>query len=132
MTNVTIPNSVTSIGRGAFEGCTSLSAISVDASNVVYSSVDGVLFNRSQTILIQYPSGKAGAYMVPNSVISIGAAAFQRCTSLTDITIPNSVTSIEDHAFADCSTWPTSRFPTPSPASETRHSIPAPVSRVQE
>src|SRR4029453_14297274 len=68
LTSVTIPNSVTSIGVYAFSGCTSLSAITVEALNSFYSSIDGVLFNKSQTTLIQYPGGKAGSYTIPNSV----------------------------------------------------------------
>jgi len=73
LTSVTIPNSVTNIGDYAFSGCTSLSAITVEALNSFYSSVDGVLFNKSQTMLMQYPGGKAGSYTIPNSVTSIGS-----------------------------------------------------------
>jgi hypothetical protein len=125
LTNVTIGNSVTSIGFGAFFDCTRLTAITVDAFNSVYSSVAGVLFNKNQTTLIQYPSGKAGSYTIPNSVTnigdnafwpdsgltsvtignsvnSIGIRAFQSCTNLTSVTIPNSVASIGDEAFSDC------------------------------
>jgi len=65
--------------------------------------VDGVLFNKDQTTLIQYPGGKAGGYTIPNSVTSIGSKAFSECTSLTSVTIPNSVTSIGDGAFSACS-----------------------------
>ena len=57
LTNVIIGNSVTNIGDGVFTGCTSLSTITVNASNSVYSSVDGVLFNQSQTTLVEYPVG---------------------------------------------------------------------------
>jgi hypothetical protein len=102
LTSVALPNSVTSVGNGAFGSCTSLNAITVDALNSVYSSVDGVLFNKSQTLLIQYPGGKAGSYTVLNSVSGIGNGAFASCTSLTSITIPNSVTSIGNGAFSDC------------------------------
>jgi hypothetical protein len=88
LTSVTIPNSVTSIGSGAFSGCTSLSAITVEALNSFYSSVDGVLFNKSQTTLIQYPGGKAGSYTIPNSVTSIaGWGRSGNRTSLSAITV---------------------------------------------
>jgi hypothetical protein len=102
LTNVTIGNSVTSIGYGAFQYCTGLTAIMVDALNPVYSSLAGVLFNKNQTTLIEYPVGKAGSYTVPNSVTSIGDSAFNYCPSLTSITIGNSVTSIGTSAFYSC------------------------------
>ena len=67
LTSVTIPSSVTSIGDGAFADCTSLTAITVDALNPVYSSVDGVLFNKSQTTLVQYPGAKPEATRSPTA-----------------------------------------------------------------
>ena len=102
LTNVMIPQSVTYVGDGAFEYCTSLTGISVAASNLFYSSVDGVLFDKSQTTLIQYPEGKVGGYAVPNSVTSIRDLSFANCSSLTRVTIGNGVTSIGDSAFTDC------------------------------
>ena len=100
--SVTIPNSVTSIGVEAFVICRSLTSIDVASNNTNYSSIGGVLFNKDQTSLIQYPDGKQGAYTIPNSVTSIGEAAFAFCTSLTSVTIPNSVTSIGTEAFRSC------------------------------
>src|SRR6185503_11156820 len=102
LTSVMIGNGVTSLGIYAFFSCSSLSAITVDALNSFYSSVDGVLFNKSQTLLIQFPGGKAGSYMIPNTVTSIGYYAFSGSTGLTSIRIPNSVTSIGEHAFEFC------------------------------
>ncbi len=103
LSSVSIPNSVTSIGGAVFWNCTSLTSINVNDDNTAYSSVNGVLFNKDKTTLVQYPKGKADTdYTIPNSVTTIGADALSRCTGLTSVTIPNSVTSIGDWAFTDC------------------------------
>ena len=101
--SVTIGNSVTSIGNAAFADCSSLNLINVDIKNPNYCSIDGVLFNKDKTTLIQYPGGKQGAYTIPNSVTSIENYTFSGCSSLTSVTIPNSVTSIEKYTFSGCS-----------------------------
>ena len=94
---------VTSIGTLAFGYCSGLTEINVDENNTAYSSIDGVVFNKSQTELVCYPGGKQGAYTIPNSVTSIGSKAFSGCSGLTSITIPSSVTSIGSKAFSGCS-----------------------------
>jgi hypothetical protein len=102
LTDITIPNSVTNIDANAFRLDSKLRAINIGALNFFYSSVDGVLFNKSQTTLIKCPGGKDGSYTVPDSVTNIADGAFGNCHSLTDITIGNSVTRIGNHAFNDC------------------------------
>ena len=104
LTSVTIPNSVTTIGNYAFNCCSSLKSIDVATNNPNYCSVDGVLFDKNKTKLMQYPAGKtAASYTIPNSVTSIGYYAFSCCSILTSVTIPNSVTTIENDAFENCS-----------------------------
>ena len=103
LTSVTIPSSVTSIGAWAFSYCTGLNCISVENGNPNYCDIDGVLFNKNQTILFQYPARKiATEYIIPSSVTTIEEFAFLKCTCLTSVTIGNNVTSIGTKAFSNC------------------------------
>jgi hypothetical protein len=102
LTSITLPGTVAYIGLEAFSLCPSLTAITVGAPNPFYSSLDGVLLNKSQTTLIECPGAKAGSYAIPNSVTSIAERAFEECTGLTNVAIPNSVLSIGDYAFVFC------------------------------
>jgi hypothetical protein len=102
LTNVTIPRSVTSIGSGAFAFCANLLGITVNPLNFFYTSVDGVVFDKTQTLLIICPAGKVGAYVLPNNVTTVGDSAFQGCSGLTSVTIGKLVTSIGGSAFYGC------------------------------
>ena len=100
---VTIPSSVTSIGNYAFGGCTKLKSIDVDSGNPNYSSLDGNLFNKDKTTLVQYAIGKADTqYSIPDSVTSIVGNAFYSCYNITSITVPAGVTNIDSSAFLYC------------------------------
>jgi hypothetical protein len=102
LTSVMIPDSVTIIEFGAFNNCSSLTSIEVGKGNTRYSSEDGVLFDKNKTKLIQFPAGKSVHYTIPESVTSIGGYAFDGCSSLTSVTISDSVTYIEEYAFSSC------------------------------
>ena len=112
----TLPSSVTSIGGCAFLQCSGLISIVVDVNNIVYSSQDGVLYDKPMIQLIQYPGGKSGRFIIPDSVTSICGMAFYYCTGLTSVTIPNSVKNIGDNAFADCTSLTCSYFDGNAPA----------------
>ena len=99
LASVNIGSGVTSIDNSAFGSCTSLTAITVDAGNPAYSSIDGVVFDKSQTLLIQYPKAKLGEYTVPDSVTSIDDYAFYNCYNLTGIAFGSGITSIGSYAF---------------------------------
>ena len=96
--DLVIPNGVTSIGDGAFYGCSSLSSVTIP------NSVTGIGWSAF--------SGCSGltSVTIPNSVTSIGYWAFYGCSGLTSVTIPNSVTSIGAGAFKDCEGLKTARI----------------------
>jgi len=103
LTGVNFPESLTTIERRIFEGCTSLAGITVDAKNKSYSSIEGVLFNKNNTVLIRYPVGKKEKdYIMPATVTTIRGEAFYKCTGLTSVTLPERVTTIGEGAFYEC------------------------------
>jgi hypothetical protein len=102
LTSIALPASVTNIAFAAFQTCYNLTNIAVATNNPDYSSVAGVLFNQNQTLLIQFPEGKAGSYAVPASVTDIGIDAFFESTNLTSVAISTNVSVISDYAFWVC------------------------------
>lgn len=77
-----------------------MTSINVISGSPEYSSIDGILFNKDQTLLIKYPGGNTNSsYVIPAGVTSIGAKEFSEATFLTSISIPASVTSIDFRAF---------------------------------
>ena len=112
MTNISIPNSVTSITSIAFVGCTSLPVVdniryadtyaigAVDKTLTEYTIKNGTKWIGDYAF--QYCSGLTSV-TIPSSVTSIGYGAFSYCSSLTSVTIPDSVTSIGNSAFYGCS-----------------------------
>ena len=100
LSGVELPASVASIGEVAFVDCPVLPAIAVDTNNAFYSSVDGVLLNKDQSVLIACPGGRSGCYAVPGTVTNITEQAFEDCEGLLGIVVPGSVSSIASETFA--------------------------------
>ncbi len=129
LTSIVIPDSVTSISKGAFSGCTGLTSITIpfagatkdgsenahfgyifgasafyDNDSCVPLSLKAVIITDGTSIGWNAFYGCSGltSITIPNNVTSIGSSAFSGCTGLTSIMIPNNVTSIGSFAFSGC------------------------------
>lgn len=111
LASASIGKGVTNLGSAALHGCTSLTNIIVDVSNPALSSSGGVLFNKTQMKLIQFPGGLGGSYSIPAGVTSVGRYSFPYNTRLTSVAIPGSVTNIEYAAFAGCTSLTNATLP---------------------
>ena len=90
VTEVVIPDGVTSIGNYAFSACESLTSVTIPDG---VTSIGNCAF---------YECRNLKSVTIPNSVTSIGDEAFENCESLTSVAIPDGVTSIGDRAFSTC------------------------------
>ena len=111
LTNVMVPNAVTNIGEGAFAGCISLNSITVGPLNSKYRSAEGALFNHDVTTLITCPAGQTGRYRVPSTVTNIDTGAFNDCVWLTNVIVTSAVSRIGDYAFSWCTNLPSIILP---------------------
>lgn len=101
-TSVEIPSTVESIESTSFFMGSSLKMIIVDENNKKYCSYQGVLYSKDMTTLIYCPDGYAGIFTVPSTVKTIGDNAFRLCRDVTEVRLPDSVISIGDAAFYEC------------------------------
>lgn len=101
LTEINLPATVTHIGRGAF-GSSGIIAVNVDPANTTYKSADGVVFNLSGSYLRCYPSGREGAYTIPDGVLVVDEYAFDGAEKLTSITISESVVTLMEYSFRNC------------------------------
>ena len=121
LTSIQLPSTVVYIDSYAFMNCKSLSIlnlpkstikvenetfynsyfsqINVDSNNEMYSSIDGVLYDKNITQILSFPAKKTGKYTVPSTISTIKANSFPSDLSLDELVIPSNVTTIESNSF---------------------------------
>lgn len=99
--SVSVPASVREIADRAFSGCWGLASIDVAADNPAYCSVDGVLYDKARTRVIQCPADKRSVAL-PGTVQEIAPMAFGWCWRLSAVELPSGLTEIGDSAFKGC------------------------------
>ena len=122
VTEVVIPDDVTSIGGGAFRLCSSLTSVTignglrsvdnipidclkkivVSPDNMNLMSKDNVVYDKTGTILLRCAGKKTGEFTIPDNVTIIRDGAFMFCKKLNTVTIPDSVTIIGNTVFSSC------------------------------
>ncbi|MDA7624723.1 leucine-rich repeat domain-containing protein [bacterium] len=122
--NISLPNSLLIIKDNPFAACYRLQSITVHSNNPNFASEGAIIYNKSKTVLLSFPSYFTGDFIIPErveyiagyafsscnlasvsipeSVNFIGYGAFESCRNLTSISIPNGVENIGIEAFADC------------------------------
>ena len=103
LTSIRIPASVEVIDNLAFYLSENFESIVVDEDNAIFSSQDGILYNKAKTEVICCPANNSIKNLtLPSSVVTIGSYAFVNCGNIETITMANNVTTIASSAFKDC------------------------------
>ncbi|MBQ9983817.1 MAG: leucine-rich repeat domain-containing protein [Lachnospiraceae bacterium] len=101
LTILSIPASVSSIGTGMFSDCTALTNITIADGNESYKAEDNVIYSKDGSVLVTCPA--AANVTIPGTVTEIADYAFYYNTNLTKVTIPSSVITLGEAAFGNCS-----------------------------
>jgi hypothetical protein len=103
LSSINIPSGVYNLSSTSFNHCEALMSINISKSNCYYTDIDGVMFNKSLTILLKYPEGKnLKSYVIPEGITKISKNAFLCVNTLESVTIPSSLCVLEQDTFKCC------------------------------
>lgn len=99
---IKLGSQITYLDETVFDQLPSLKEIIVDGNNMMYSSVEGVLYNKNQTMMIKYPNQKYDeTFTVAQTVTMIKYHCFEDCQNLTSIVLSSNIKYIEEEAFVN-------------------------------
>ncbi len=98
ITKLTLPNTIKYISQNAFRN-NKFSSIDIEDGNTLFTSVDGVLYDKAISKIIAFPALKGGTYTIPSTITTVYAYTFPCGTTLDHLIIPATVTKIADNAF---------------------------------
>ncbi len=111
LVSIELPAAVGYIGQYAFAGCFALTHINVHPDNILFSSENGLVFNKEKTETVCCAPGKAGVLELPQSVRIIGNASFAGCPKLGSVVLGDSIRIIGEFAFSGCTGLTSMVFP---------------------
>ena len=102
LTSITLPASLKNIDGTAFEYCDNLAEINVSPANTVFASKDGILYSKDFSTIYSYPSARSNKKVIlPEGLTTIKQYVFAR-TNIEEVTFPASLKTIESYAFTEC------------------------------
>lgn len=109
--SIFIPETVCNIGEDAFAYCTNLQSLVIDERNPQYVSEDNIIYTKDHTSLLYCVPSKEGSVVIPNFVTCICKHAFRDCKKIDSVSVPNSVVIIKENAFDGCTNISTISIP---------------------
>jgi hypothetical protein len=100
LTSVSLPSTLSELGNGAFNGCATLTDITIAAGSS-YTAAGGIVYNKNGTHLVAWPSA-SGNITVPSGVTVIETSAFLGNSAVTGVSLPEGLLAIGDNAFNGC------------------------------
>lgn len=101
---IQLGKNLNNICSSAFNNCNRIAYIHIDDDNNFYSSLDGILYDKSKVILIRCPEGYDNDLItIPASVEHLAAWSFSRCINLVDVILPKHLKTVGQYAFNECS-----------------------------
>lgn len=100
--DISLPMRMSMLPLPELKDCPNLEAIRVSPMNEEFSSADGILYNKDQTVLLDCPVGRKKDVRMPDSVVRIAKGAFYGCKEIQKLTFSPNLESIEADAFGGC------------------------------